>query len=402
MQNEVLTPLGQKRLDFEMKIAYLLFDPGVPVGGTKGASIHVKEFCVGASRLGHEVHLLATNVVGDIDHGVIVHDLGVSVASKAERDKIDAAVAFSKVASIMLERIQPDLIYERLSLFFGDGPSIAASLGIQRILEINAPIADERIKHFGLNLVAEARREELRAISKSDVVVVSGALKHYAKSNGAREILVAQNGVDSARFVVFAHNNILPVICFVGSLKPWHGVANLIRATKILLNAGFDHSLQIIGDGPEFHKLNLLVTELGLGDHVEFVGAVNSCVIPSYLGKVDIAVAPYLVAPDFYFSPLKLLEYMSCGIPFVATRTSSIQEITGDYPYLIDDPSPRDIASMLSDILCNLPGAKRVAQRARERIVEQFDWSVVVEKIFNFASTINHQDKADAALEISI
>ena len=50
-----------------------------------------------------------------------------------------------------------------------------------------------------------------------------------------------------------------------------------------------------------------------------FVGSVRPDEIPAMLAQMDIAVAPYPSLPGFYFSPLKIFEYMAAGLAVVAS-----------------------------------------------------------------------------------
>ncbi len=81
--------------------------------------------------------------------------------------------------------------------------------------------------------------------------------------------------------------------------------------------------------------------------------------MPAHLAAMDIAVAPYDVPPDFYFSPLKLFEYMAASRPVVAAAIGQIEDCLHDgvtgllYPpgdvmalaqriaTLVDDPARR-------------------------------------------------------------
>ncbi len=42
-----------------MRVAYVSTDPGIPVNGSKGAAIHVRELSGALSSLGHQVRILA-------------------------------------------------------------------------------------------------------------------------------------------------------------------------------------------------------------------------------------------------------------------------------------------------------------------------------------------------------
>jgi glycosyltransferase involved in cell wall biosynthesis len=52
--------------------------------------------------------------------------------------------------------------------------------------------------------------------------------------------------------------------------------------------------------------------------------------VPQYLALMDVAVAPYPAVEDFYFSPLKLFEYMACSRAVVASRIGQVAEVIAD------------------------------------------------------------------------
>ena len=70
-----------------------------------------------------------------------------------------------------------------------------------------------------------------------------------------------------------------------------------------------------------------MVADLGLDDAVELTGAVDPTRIPDLLARMDVAVAPYPRLDDFYFSPLKLYEYLAAGVPVVAGDAGNLPEL---------------------------------------------------------------------------
>ncbi len=370
-----------------MRVAYLLFDPGIPVGGTKGASVHVAEFLAAVVALGHEVHLVATNVVGEVPAGAVLHHIALKGLSKSEASKLAAAREFAGAALEVLAAIRPDLICERLSLFFDSGGALAKAVGARRVLEINAPIVRERLDNFGLEMKDEAIAAERGAIADSDAVVVSQVLASYARENGARSVRVVANGVDPSRFdcakrapMASVSSNV-PVVGFVGSLKPWHGVENLVLASALLVSWGMTHRLLIIGDGPQSSRIAEVVSQLGAPEHIELVGAVPMAQIPEHLASMDIGVAPYRPSSDFYFSPLKVLEYMAAGLAVVATDAPSIRSLVADTGVLVKDPTPTSLAAAIGELLVQSDLRTRMGVAARDRIERRFAWITVAKSI---------------------
>ncbi|MEM1009821.1 MAG: glycosyltransferase, partial [Myxococcota bacterium] len=61
-----------------------------------------------------------------------------------------------------------------------------------------------------------------------------------------------------------------------------------------------------------------------------FTGAVPPEQIPGLLATMDTAVAPYPTNLDFYFSPLKVVEYMAAGLPVVVSRIGQLIDLVDD------------------------------------------------------------------------
>jgi glycosyltransferase involved in cell wall biosynthesis len=337
-----------------VKIAYLCTDFGIPVHGTKGAAIHVRELSRALAGRGHDLRIYTPRAGGpaprDFDvpvreipleaeaRRVIEHVGGDPAAGPAEiaalRSMLYAATLPRRLAP-ELETFRPDAIYERYALFGAAGLALARTLGVPLLLEVNAPLSDEQAQHRGLAFAEAARGIERDLLQAADrVIVVSDALAGWAMGQGAdpARVVVLPNAVDPKRFMVDAVAGgrerariraVLgagdrPVIGFVGSLKPWHDVDALVRALGDLARRGTEAHLLVVGDGPERGALEARVRGEGLAAMTTFTGAVEHSAIPAWLAAMDIAVAPYAPAEDFYFSPLKLYEYLAAGRPVVA------------------------------------------------------------------------------------
>ncbi len=361
-----------------MNIAYLCTDFGIPVHGTKGAAIHVRELCRALAGRGHVVRIYTPRAGGPAPEGfdVPVRELpleadGQNAFRHLGNDPSAGPATAAAVRSILysatlprrlapeLEAFRPDLIYERHALFGTAGLALSRMFGVPLILEVNAPLAAEHARYRGLGFAAAARGIERDVLQAADrVIAVSGALADWAVDQGVArdQVVVLPNAVDADLFAADPRAAAAvrhrigagdrPVVGFVGSLKPWHDTATLVHAMDELVrleprpaSAGvFDGRreeatgrgtaahLLIVGDGPERGRIEALVQRCGLGARTTFAGAVPHAEVPAWLAAMDVAVAPYAPAEDFYFSPLKLYEYMAAGRPVVAADVGPLAE----------------------------------------------------------------------------
>src|SRR6185503_2263685 len=193
-----------------MRILYLCADLGIPLGGPKGASAHVRGLMGAFTALGHEVHALASRTDGDasipVPSDVIPLPEIAEALPEAENPRLARAlghlwnnVAVERSLRKLLSRFQPDLIYERYSPFGAAGGLMAARLGIPHVLEVNAPLAWEGRQYRKQALPeAAAWLEETAFASTSLVIAVSAELRDALVGAGlpAAKIAVVPNGVD--------------------------------------------------------------------------------------------------------------------------------------------------------------------------------------------------------------
>ncbi|PQA88015.1 glycosyltransferase family 4 protein [Hyphococcus luteus] len=228
---------------------------------------------------------------------------------------------------------RPDILYERYNLFFHAGVWAKRRLGLPMILEVNAPLAEERAAHGHLALKNFARKSEAAIWRAADMALpVSGVLAARLAAAGVPEprIDVIHNGVEEA-FLKPAAGALVrarygleeqTVLGFAGFVRDWHG---LDRAVRFLVETGReDVALLIVGDGPARPDLERLASELGVSARVHFAGVVQREEMPAHLAAFDIALQP---AVTDYASPLKLFEYMAQGRAVLAPDQANIREV---------------------------------------------------------------------------
>lgn len=375
-----------------MRVAYVCADLGVPVFGSKGCSIHVQEIVRSFLKRGDHVDLFVARTGGDTPDEFSQCGLHVIAPERAE-DVAGREIAAQTVARRIHETMESqapyDLVYERHSLWSSAGPDFAMVQGIPSILEINAPLIDEQMKHRHLVDVELAIATSRAAFdTATSLAVVSEEVATAIEADFAIEsskLHVVPNGVDTQRFSPDVPAS-MPAedftIGFVGSLKPWHGVETLLQAFQFMQRECRNSRLLIIGDGPMQRQLqaDYCTPDSDLSSRVHWIGSVPPGEVPGYLASLDVAVAPYPNLPDFYFSPLKVYEYMACGLTTVASDIGQLKSIIQHRidGFLYNPDSIAGLASTLSMLAEQSAVRTEVGQRARTRAVEEFSWDRVL------------------------
>lgn len=365
-----------------MHIAYVCLDPGIPVFGTKGASVHIQEVVREYRRRGHDVTVYATRRGSDVPDDLSeLRIVDVPITTRDEEERERAQQAASASVSDMVRAGGYDLVYERYSLF----STVIAECGVPGILEVNAPLIDEQRTHRVLvdeQAADAALQEQVQAALAT--ICVSDPVRDWviARTEGTR-VFTVPNGVNVHRITPQPESPGAPVVTFVGTLKPWHGVDVLLRARA---QAHKDWKLRIIGDGPMRAELDDLARSLGID--VDFRGAVAPDAIPQHMAGTAIGVAPYPAMDtdsDQYFSPLKVYEYMAAGLPVVASRVGQLPEIMGESAYLVPPSDPEALAEALDALVANPVERARVGSDNRRQAEREHSWTGTVDHILAHA-----------------
>jgi glycosyltransferase involved in cell wall biosynthesis len=143
----------------------------------------------------------------------------------------------------------------------------------------------------------------------------------------------------------------------------------------------------MIGDGPELGRVRQAAASIE--DGVRLTGVVDHDRMPACLAAVDIGVAPFDVsahaplALDFYWSPLKVFEYMASGLPVVAPDIPRLRRIVADgrEGLLYDAADPNGLVSALERLSDDVALRATLGAAARARVVREFGWDVHCRKL---------------------
>jgi len=381
-----------------IRIAYISADPGVPIFGRKGCSIHAQEVLRGLVKYGAEVDLFATNLAGEPPPGL--EDVQVHPLAPAPKGDLAAReqllLAGNRELRDALDGAGPfDLVYERYSLWSFAGMDYARAANTKGLLEVNAPLIEEQAEHRGLIDRAGAERVAAQVFERaSALLAVSEEVARYLTNFPAArdKVHVVPNGVNPDRFPLNAAPS-LPgtpgtfTVGFVGTLKRWHGLEILVEAFSRLHKERSNARLLIVGDGPERANQQAALSSHGLLEATHFAGAVSAGDVPRLLASMDAAVAPYPKLSHFYFSPLKVYEYMAAGLPVVASRLGQLADlIQHDVNGLLTTPGDAAELAAALERLRTLPDLRtRLGNAARATVLRDHTWDVVVRRVLHLA-----------------
>jgi len=299
-----------------------------------------------------------------------------------------------------VRREQPDVLYERYNAFLTAGLKLKRRHGLPLLIEVNAPLADERAAEGNLALARLARRMERAVWQGADAVLpVSHSLAGMLRATGVPDerITVIPNGVDLSLFPETRDFRVKRelglqdriVFGFVGYVRPWHGLDRVLSV--FARRADPRLHLLIVGEGPASEGLRRMAAELGLSDRLTFTGTKPHSEIPRLLQAVDVALQPDATA---YASPLKLFEYMAAGCAVIAPDQPNIREILqdGETAMLFDSGAENALETVIARLADDDGLRAHLGGAARREIVEKdYSWSGNARRVETIADRLRER-----------
>jgi len=341
------------------------------IASKDGQYVHVEEIVNALREQGHEVFLVEPDITGSKNFGEssglvkqirrllpgFIHEIVEYIYCFYDYYRLTTAI----------KKYKPDFIYERYNLFFPSGIWAKKRFRMPLILEINAPLYDERSKHDSISLNKLAQWSESYVWRSADFVLpVTRVLANSVVSRKVdpNKIMVVPNGINRVRFSrEIDTNEIIEkygledklILGFTGFIREWHRLDRVIDA--IYQNDDKKWHLLIVGDGPARIELEKRVNILNMNDQITITGIVERESIVKYVSTFDIALQPDVVS---YASPLKLFEYLALGKAVLAPDKENIREILTDGAdaILFDPDNDSDFTEKLL-MLCNSESLRR-------------------------------------------
>lgn len=363
-----------------------------------GTAVHIEGLVAALRRQGHQVTMVGPPIMETSELG----SDGAAVAAlkkllpRAVYEALELAyniTAFRRLRRALLEE-QPDALYERYALPLLAGVWLKRLYGIPLLLEVNAPLVEERAAFGGLGLRPVLDDVERMIWRSADLVLpVTQVLAEKIRARGVDEsrIMVVPNGVgpeflperrDGAAVRTRYGLEQRIVLGFTGFVREWHGLEAAIDAVAAP-HASPGLHLLVAGDGPARSTLEAHARRLGASDRVTFAGVIPRDQIVDFVAAFDIALQPRAVS---YASPLKIFEYMAAGRAIVAPDLPNIREILSHErtAILIEPQNPDALRAAVERLARDSPLRLALGKAAREEFLRRgLTWDVNAQRVIH-------------------
>ena len=174
------------------------------------------------------------------------------------------------------------------------------------------------------------------------------------------------------------------LILYVGQLHGGQYAELFIKAARMVIESGFDVTFMIVGGGYRLVELKRLAARLNIERRCIFTGTVSHDVVSEYIAAADICVACFEDNDITRCkSPLKIVEYLACGKPIVASNVGEVRNMVGGVGILVEPGSSKSLAKGITNLLNDYTLRENLKGWGKERIKRKYNWAVTADNILN-------------------
>ena len=293
----------------------------------------------------------------------------------------------------VVSNFRPHVLHAHLHEGIAIGWVLRGLYGMPLVADLQGSLVAELADHGfiaegGLPARAVARLERW-LVRRPDRIVASsrhGVSLLAAQGVGPDALEALQDGVDVDVFRPQPADQALVraldlggkrVVVFLGVLTGYQGVDLLLDAVPAVMRARPDAHFLVMGYPNEAHYRDL-VRARGIEHAVTLPGRIPYDEAPRWLNLGEIAVSP---KRSFSEANGKLLNYMACGLPVVASDTPVNRELLGAAGVYAAAGDAGALAARLTALLADPAAAVARGRALRRRAMEEFAWPVLIERL---------------------
>ncbi|QCE41152.1 glycosyltransferase family 4 protein [Psychroserpens sp. NJDZ02] len=174
-------------------------------------------------------------------------------------------------------------------------------------------------------------------------------------------------------------------VCFVGAISEIRGLEQVVNAMD-----GLDVKLNLAGKSNQVSFRDKLTKTKGW-NNVNELGLVTRQDVKTILANSKVGIVTYLPSPNHIYSqPNKLFEYMSAGIPVIASNFDLWKQIVEDYDcgICVDPESSEEIRAAIKELIDKPKKAQKMGENGKKAVMNKFNWASEEKKLIKLYEEI--------------
>jgi glycosyltransferase involved in cell wall biosynthesis len=269
--------------------------------------------------------------------------------------------------------------------------------GAKLLLDVHDPMAElyqaNGYRHAGLVTRILNWQQKISCHIADKVISVSESMRENLQNKGVpSDKLFIVHNFPEERF--FSNNGCLsvwprhrdePILLYCGTITDHYRLDIAVRALAIASKSIPGLRLRIVGEGNRVTEVRRLACELAVIDRVEFIDTVSAEQIPAIMADADIGISTHAggIFGALYFSN-KILEYMSQGLPVIASRTETlVRYIPENAIFYFEPGNAQDMAAKILHVWNDPAGViHRIA--VGRALISRYTWEAEKNKLTSF------------------
>lgn len=200
-------------------------------------------------------------------------------------------------------------------------------------------------------------------------------------------------GVDISEIRKIYHLDGHKVILTVARLVEKKNIEGVLRALPKVIQAIPNVLYLIIGEGEKKEALEEISGQLGVKNHVLFLGRIENNLLPRYYCACDLYVMPSFEdkrSKDIETFGISYIEANACEKPVIGGRSGGVVDaiIEGETGLLVNPHDIDEIADAIIRLLRDSELARRIGENSRTRVEKELSWEKVGNQFIEFLQNI--------------